>query len=193
MLSFVRCFAAFVSYLFFFSSPHVSLSFFPCNGEENESIPRYELSYGTIEERPFSSRFSLLRLPSGKKKKESSKGEQVFSESRLYHKVAASFTNGLRIATPLCPLFLLFFPFSSSFLFFLSPLSSFRFASTFFSSSLDEAFREILSLAPFFRFLFLFSFFFSLPFTQTRSLIRTREPEAKEKNWPRNASRSHAF
>lgn len=186
MLSFVRCFAAFVSYLllfFFFLSPHVSLSFFPRNGEENESIPRYELSYGTIEERPFSSRFSLLRLPSGKKKKESSKGEQVFSESRLYHKVAASFTNGLRIATPLCPLFLLFFPFSSSF-FFSSRLFlrfvSFRFASTFFRPgrgfSRNIFARPVLSFFFFSFFLLLFS---SLPFTQTRSLIRTREPEAK--------------
>lgn len=105
-----------------------------------------ELSERTQErsrnDRFSSSRFSLLRLSrAGGKKKESSKIEHVFCESRLYHKVAASFTNGLRVATPLfIPLFVLFIPISYVFL-------SFRFVFADFSPR-RKASRNALFRSP---------------------------------------------
>lgn len=118
LLSFVRCFAAFVSF-----SPHsLSHSFFgACTRKKIVFVrpsqarePRNDR--GTTVFPLHVSRF-FAYLEQWGKKKESSKGEHVFSESRLYHKVAASFTNGLRVATPLfIPLFVLFILFSYVFL-----------------------------------------------------------------------------
>lgn len=116
LLSLVRCFAAFVS----FSPRSLSHSFsgaytrkkivfvHPSQARE----PRNDR--GTTVFPLHVSRFFASLEQRGKRRKVAKVNK---SESRLYHKVAASFTNGLRVVTPLfIPLFVLFIPFSYVFL-----------------------------------------------------------------------------
>ena len=131
-VSFVRCFVPFV----FFPS---FLSFSSSRGNSKK-------------ERTCSSAQRFCGKE--KKEKKSSKGEQVFSESRLYHKVAASFTNGLRRRHT---------PHFVSLLFFVRFLLSFYFVS-FRGISLNNAFTTLSS-----------SLFSSSPF---HSLMHTVSPDS---------------
>ena len=210
--SLFRCFRflfiyLFIYYFFFlFFSPRFLV--FLSLQRWRERVPfRDILSWATERSKSdhFPPRFSLLRLPSGKKKKESSKGEQVFSESRLYHKVAASFTNGLRIATPLCPLFLLFF-FPLLFVLFVFPLASFfvsfrldfffSFFFFFFQAWTTRLFAKYLrsprSNLSFYLFL---SLFLSLSRKRALSyaLASWRPKKKKKKFWPRNDRHDHTL
>lgn len=191
--SLFRCFRFLFTSFFFFSLPTFPCLSFP--GTVKRTSPFRDTSWATERSKsdhfPHVSRFFASRAERKRRKvaKVNRFSPSPDSITRLLRALQTAWESPRLFVLSFSSFFPslrpFFFPLASFFV-------SFRFVSPRLFFDLDEAFREIFSLAPFFRFFFFFfssSFFFS-PF-HANALSHTHSRAGGQmKNWP--ASRSHA-